>query len=372
LNAVHPGFDAENVSTFWISLPAARSRSQAAVVGFYSRLSERVAALPGVRVVGLTSRLPLEPHGLNQNPLYPEDDPSYATKLPPLELFTATNGDYFRAMRIPILAGRTFDRMEAQREGDAIVSRSTAELFWKDATGAAALGKRFRALPTSRWYTVIGVVGDTHDTSLAAPPDRAVYLPETTEEGAGFGQAKRTMALVVRTDGKGPGHAPIGAAVRQAVRELDPTLPLFDVRPMREVLGAATAQLSFLILVVGGAAAVTLFLSAVGLYGVLAYVVTLRRRELGIRMVLGATPRAVAAAMTRYGIALTGMGIALGLTVFALIARFLRTLLFGVAAGDPWTLGGATLLLLAIATLASWIPARRASRVDPAEALRAE
>jgi ABC-type antimicrobial peptide transport system permease subunit len=215
-------------------------------------------------------------------------------------------------------------------------------------------------------------VGDTHDTSLAAPPERVVYLPETTEEGAGFGQAKRTMALVVRTDGKASGHATIGAAVRQAVRELDPTLPLFDVRPMTEVFGAATAQLSFLILIVGGAAAVTLFLSAVGLYGVLAYVVTLRRRELGIRMVLGATPRAVAAAMTRYGIALTGMGIALGLTVFALVARFLRTLLFGVAASDPWTLGGATLLLLAIATLASWIPARRAARVDPVEALRAE
>ena len=369
LNAVRPGYRPEHVSTFWISLPAARYKNPTSVVGFYSRLVERTASLPGVEVVGLTSRLPLETHGVNENPLYPEDDPSYATKLPPLQLFTATNADYFRAMGIPLLAGRTFDRMETQREGEAIISRATAEVFWKDRTGFAALGKRFRPLPTGRWYTVIGVAGDTRDTSLAAPPTQVVYIPETAEEGGGFGQARRTMALVVRTAGDGPAIAP---AVRQAVRELDPTLPLFDVRPMTAVFSAATAQLSFIILIIGGAAVVTLILSAVGLYGVLAYVVTLRRRELGIRMALGATPRAVAAAMARYGATLTGLGIALGLAIFALVARFLRALLFGVAAGDPLTLGGSAVTLLAIAMLASWMPARRAARVDPAEALRTE
>jgi putative ABC transport system permease protein len=369
LNAIHPGFDPDHVSTFWISLPAARYKNETAVVGFYSRLIDRVAALPGVQVVGLTSRLPLESHGQNQNPLYPEDDPSYATTLPPLQLFTATNGDYFRAMGIPILAGRTFERMEAQRDGEAIVSRSTAEFFWKDSTGRAALGKRFRPLPTSRWYTVIGVVGDTRDATLAAPPSQAVYLPETLEQGGEFAQTKRTMALVVRTARE---RTPIAAAVRQAVRELDPTLPTFDVRPMTAVFSAATAQLSFVILILGGAASVTLILGAVGLYGVLAYVVTLRRRELGIRIALGASPRAVAAAITRYGIVLTSAGIAVGLAMFALVARFLRAMLFGVAPVDPLTLGGSALILLAIAMLASWVPARRAARVDPAEALRAE
>src|SRR5262249_49569187 len=132
LNAVHPGFDPEHVSTFWISLPPVRYDKEAAVVGFYSRLTGRGAALPFVKVVGLTSRLPLESHGLNENPLYPEDDPSYATRLPPLELFTAADGDYFRAMGIPILAGRTFESMEAQHAGEVVISRSTAEFFWKD------------------------------------------------------------------------------------------------------------------------------------------------------------------------------------------------------------------------------------------------
>jgi predicted permease len=199
LNAIHPGFDPANVSTFWISLPAGRQKTNTGVAGFHSRLIERVAALPGVEVVGSTSRLPLEAHGQNQNPLYPEDDPSWATKLPPLQLFTAVNGEYFRAMRIPLLAGRTFERTEAQREGETIVSNSTAEFFWKDKTGGAALGKRFRPLPNGPLYTVIGVVGDTRDTSLAAAASQVVYFPETLEEGASLSQSRRPMALVVRT-----------------------------------------------------------------------------------------------------------------------------------------------------------------------------
>src|SRR5262249_21145138 len=154
-----------------------------------------------------------EPHGINENPLYPEDDPSWATRLPPLELFTATDGDYFRAMGIPVLAGRVFDRMDVQRAGEVVLSRSTAEFFWKDATGAAAVGKRSRPLPTGRWYTVIGVVGDTLDTSLAAPPSRAVYIPQTLEEGGGFSGSKRTVALVVRAAGD---PAPLGPAVQRA------------------------------------------------------------------------------------------------------------------------------------------------------------
>ena len=156
------------------------------------------------------------------------------------------------------------------------------------------------------------------------------------------------------------------------IRELDPTLPVFDVRPMRSVLEASTAQLSFVILVLGAAAAVTLLLGAIGLYGVMAYVVTLRTKELGVRIALGAQPSAVAGMMTRQGLALTALGVAAGLGFFALVARFLRSLLYGVTPNDPVTLAGASALLVLIALLASWIPARRAARVDPAEALRAE
>jgi predicted permease len=369
LHAVQPGFDAQRVSTFWVSLPLSRYKGDTVVVQFYSRLVDRVAALPGVESVGLTSRLPLEDHGIDPNPLYPEDDPSYSKKLPPLQLLTAVSADYFRAMKIPLLTGRNFNRMEEQRANEAIVSRSTAQFFWKDSTGVAALGKRFRPLPTGREYTVIGVVADIRDTSLAAIPAQVTYFPEGLEEGNVPRRTKRTMALVVRTKNE---SATIATAVQGAVHEIDPTLPVFDARPMAAVVTAATAQLTFIILILGGAVAVTLVLGAVGLYGVLAYVVTLRTRELGIRIALGASPREVALGLMRYGITLALSGSAFGLVIFALVARYLRALLFGVATTDPLTLGSSAMVLLVIAAVASWVPARRASRVDPADALRAQ
>jgi ABC-type antimicrobial peptide transport system permease subunit len=272
-------------------------------------------------------------------------------------------------MKIPLLTGRNFNRMEEQRANEAIVSRSTAQFFWKDSTGVAALGKRFRPLPTGREYTVIGVVADIRDTSLAAIPAQVTYFPEGLEEGNVPRRTKRTMALVVRTKNE---SATIATAVQGAVHEIDPTLPVFDARPMAAVVTAATAQLTFIILILGGAVAVTLVLGAVGLYGVLAYVVTLRTRELGIRIALGASPREVALGLMRYGITLALSGSAFGLVIFALVARYLRALLFGVATTDPLTLGSSAMVLLVIAAVASWVPARRASRVDPADALRAQ
>jgi ABC-type antimicrobial peptide transport system permease subunit len=177
------------------------------------------------------------------------------------------------------------------------------------------------------------------------------------------------MGLVVSTAGD-----PTAAIrpVQSVVHELDSTLPLFDVKPMTEVVRSSLAQLSFTMLIIGVAAVVTLLLGAIGLYGVIAYVASLRTRELGVRIALGATPREVAGMVTRQGIVLTAIGIGAGLVLFALVARFIRSLLFGVAPSDPVTLIAVSLVLIAIAALASWLPARRASKVDPMIALRAE
>ena len=369
LHAVEPGFNASGVATFWMSLPQARYPSDSAVVRFYTELRRQVSELPGVRLAGLTSRLPLKPSGLNSNPFYTEDDADAANRIPPLQIFTTTDGDYFQAMGIPLIAGRTFGRLESQRDLEAIISQRTAEQFWKDPTGKAALGKRFRGLPSGPWYTIIGVVGNTRDTALAAPPTQVVYFPEIASADSVNSQAARTMALVVKTDGD---PAALTGQVQQVVRALDPTLPTFDVRPMEAVLRASTAQLSFTIGILGAAAVVTLLLGAIGLYGVLTYLVTLRTRELGVRMALGAEPRSVARMITRQGLVFTGAGIGGGLLLFALVARFLKSFLFGVDTADPVTLGAAALALIGISTLASWIPARRAARVDPAGALRAE
>jgi predicted permease len=369
LHAVEPGFNAERVATFWISLPQARYPGDSSLVRFYSALRGQVAGLPGVRNAGLTSRLPLVPRGMNANPFYSEDDADAATRIPPLQIFTTVDGNYFQVMGIPLLAGRTFNRLDVQRGGEAIISQRTAEQFWKDPTGQAALGKRFRDLPGWPWYTVIGVVGNTRDTSLAAPVSQTVYFPEIVRDDTVNSQLARTMALVVKTQGDA---ADITGQVQQVVRTLDPTLPTFDVRPMETVLRASTAQLSFTISILGAAAVVTLLLGAIGLYGVLTYLVTLRTRELGVRIALGAEPRAVARMITRQGLVLTAAGIGGGLVLLALVSRFLESFLFGVDTSDPVTLGTAALALIAISALASWIPARRAARVDPAGALRAE
>ena len=368
LNAVQPGFDSRNVATLWLSVPSARYANDSAFVRFYEQLQSRVAELPGIQAAGLTSRLPLLPRGQNSSPLYPSDDQSYAQKVPPLQLFTSADAGYFEAMRIPIIAGRNFERIALQRETEAIISRRTAIQFWKDSTGRAAVGKRFRQLPTGPEYTVIGVAGDVRDTALAAPPSQTVYFPQVAGDSL-YGQARRTMALVVRAAGD-PRTAL--SAAQQVIRDIDPTLPAFDVRPMETVMRASTARLSFIIAILGSAAAVALILGAVGLYGVMAYLVTLRTRELGVRIALGAQPQAVAAMMARQGLGLTVIGIAAGLGVFALVARFLQSFLYGVAPTDPLTLAAASLLLLGIAMLASWIPARRALRIAPSDALRAE
>ena len=369
LHAIRPGFDATNVATFWVSLPRARYATDSVVLRFYGQLVDRIRQLPGVRAAGLASRLPLETEGMNQNPFYVEGDLASQTKIPPLQIYTTTDSGYFHAMGIPLIAGRGFDRIGVQRASEAIVSQATVETFWKDPTGRSAIGKRFRSLPGGPFFTIVGVVGSARDTALAAPPSQTVYFPMAPSYDTLNSPTQLTMALVVKTMGD---PAVVTASVQRVLRDMDPTLPLYDVRTMPSVLSAATAQLWFTIVLLGAAAVVTLLLGAIGLYGVMAYLVALRTRELGVRIALGAQPRDVAMMMTGQGLILTAAGVGVGLVLFALVARFIRSFLFGVAPSDPLTLIGASLTLVVIAGLASWIPARRAGRLDPADALRAE
>jgi predicted permease len=369
LNSVRPGFDPARLATFWLSVPSARYANDTAVVRFYTQLLDRAAALPGVQSAGISSRLPLLRMGMNQNPFYPEGDKSFVNKIPPLQIYTTTDGNYFRTMGIPLIAGRTFNRLDMQRWDEAIISQATAIQFWQDSTGQRAIGRRFTDLPNGRMYTIVGVVGNVRDTALAAPPSQTVYFPEVPSPDEFNGQTRSTMALVLRTAADPSGMT---ASVQRLVREMDPTLPVFDVRPMPGILAASMAQLSFTIVVLGVAAVVTLLLGAIGLYGVMAYVVALRTRELGVRIALGASPQSVIRMLTSQGVVLTALGLAAGLGLFLFVARFLRTLLYGVAPTDPLTLVAASVLLIVVALLASWIPAQRTTRLDPAGVLRSE
>ena len=359
-----PGFDAVNVMTIWTQLPFA-SYGDSSSVRFYGRLTEAVGQLPSVRAVGLTTPLPLGSGDARELSFGVEGQ----GRTLPLPVNVVDDG-YFTAMRIPLIAGRVFRRLGLQRDGDIIISRRAAATIWSDPTGRAALGRRLSLDPSGPSFTIVGVVGDVRGHDLGTAPSAVVYMPQAvpvdpTREPA----ARRTMALVVRTSGSPTTIVP---AVRQIVRDLDPTVPIFNVETMSEVVRASTARLSLMLALMTAAAAITLVLGTIGLYGVMAYSVALRTRELGIRVALGADPRHLARTVAIRGLKLIAVGVASGFVLYALAAPFLRAFLYGVTTTDPLTLIGATLALVATASLASWLPARRAARVDPVEALRTE
>jgi predicted permease len=358
-----PGFDATNVVTLWTQLPFARYGDSSSVK-FYARLSNAVGDLPGVRAAGLTTLLPLGA-GETREQAFSVVGEGRTASLP----VTVVDDRYFGTMKIPVVAGRLFERIGVQRHGDIMISQRAAATLWKDPTGNAALGRQLTLTPSGPTYTVIGVVGDVRDHDLATAPAATIYMPQvapttTTEPGA-----RRTMALVIRTTSA---PATVVAAVRQAVRELDPTVPIFNVETMDDVVRASTARLSLTLMLMTAAAVITLLLGTIGLYGVMAYMVALRTREFGVRVALGAAPRQVARAVAMRGLTVIASGLAAGFVLYAIAAPFLRAFLYGVTPSDPLTLFGVTLALVGTASLASWFPARRAAKVDPAEALRSE
>jgi len=359
-----PGFDATGVVTIWTQLPYARYGDSAAVA-YYARLTESVAGLPGVRSVGVTERIPL---GAGDEPRL-----SFRTEGDRRDVYLPTQAvddGYFATMRIPVVAGRVFQRLGRQLDGDVIISRRAAATIWNDSRGAGVLGKRLVLEPSGRTYTVVGVVGDVRDHDLATGPSAMVYTPQAVPVDKSVEpNARRTMALVIRTAGQ---RAAVVPAVRRIARDLDPTVPIFNVEMMSDVVRASTARLELTLALVTAAAAITLMLGAIGLYGVMAYMVALRTREFGVRVALGADPRRIARTVAVRGLELAAVGVLAGFALYAVAARFLRAFLYGVTASDPVTLVVVTLALVGTAALASWLPARRAARVDPAVALRAE
>ena len=368
LHAVRPGFDATGVATLWVTAPVVRYPKDTAVDRFHSALLARVRGLPGVTDAGFSTSLPLG-SGHNSDPLYVEGSRDLSKTIPPLQFYAAADAGFFRALKIPLVAGRTFGALETQRWNEAVVSRETAKRMFGDSTGTTVVGKRFQILPNGPFYTVIGVIGSVRDTSLTMPPAMSVYVAPVASGDSVEGQNTRTAALVARTTGDVEATT---RAMRRIVHDVDPTLPTFDTKPMGDLVSASTARQTFLLVVLTIAAGVTLLLGVVGLYGAIAFVVSLRRRELGLRIALGATPGAVAMMVARRGLTLSIVGIGFGGALAIVATRFLRTFLFEVAPFDPLAFAASAGVLAACAIAASWVPARRAARVDPAMALRAE
>jgi predicted permease len=380
LREVRPGFEPEGVLSFRVALPEATYRTAAAATRLYQEALDRLAALPGVVAVGGASRAPLGPGGDWGNTILIEDRPS-ADLTPTIGRGVVVTGDHFAALGMRLLAGRTFGPVDPDRRlEEVVVSAGFAEREWGDASGTAAIGRRIRLNPQAPWLTIIGVVGDVRRASLAMPPEPTFYLPTTTTwvaGGSGSPQEARIAALTVprqltvliRTSGR---PSDLAGAVRATMREVAPALPLFDLAPMTRVVSASMVRTTFTGWMLAAAAAIALLLGVIGVYGVIAYTVGMRTREIGLRLALGARPAAVRLMVVRQGVGLVAAGILAGLALTVLLTGTMQALLFGVSRHDPATLVGVTLTLGAAALAASWLPAARAGRVDPAVTLAGE
>lgn len=360
LHSIDPGFAADGVLTMSIALPESEYPAGVEVTQFWRRLTERLADLPGVEAVGAVNHLPLA-GGIRSGDVDIEDQPVPDGAIPPLAEKKFITPGYFQALRIPVLEGRALEPGDGDDGFHAVVvNRSFAQHWWPE---ASALGKRIRLGEDTDWSEIVGVVADVRFRSLEQPPQDAVYFPVPT------GSAGRAMSLAVRT---GADPRAFMTTVRREVWAMDPNLPIADPRAMSDILADSMERTSFTMIMLGIAAAVALLLGTLGIYGVISYAVSRRTRELGIRIALGATAGRVRRTVVREGLVLAGAGVVIGTVAAATLSGILGGLLYEVSASDPLTYALVAGVLMAGAALASYVPARRASAIDPMEALRKE
>ena len=356
LQRVPAGFDPDGVLTVTISPPATRYGTQALRANFWERTLQALRETPGIQRAGATSRLPLLP-GNSTRGLAIRDLPADAQ---PTADYRTASPDYFGVMSIPILRGRAFDDSDREdRPPVAVVSSQAAQRFWP---GRDPIGQHFRISVPGPEYTVVGVADDVHSASLETSPQPTVYVPYRQD-------AFPFMTFVMKT--------PLGAsaltnAVRAAVWTVDKDQPLGALLTMDERLSHSLVRRRYSVTLLSAFGATAVLLAAVGLYGVLAFVVSQRRREIGVRIALGATARDVIADVLGHGLRLAALGMAIGLALALAVTRLMSSLLFGIGPMDPTAYVAALGVTIAAAALASYVPARQAATIDPIETLRAD
>jgi predicted permease len=360
LHATESGVRTAGVLTAQVPLPQPAYAQAERQLTFYAQLLERVRALPGVEAAGAAFPLPFTGSG-GATEVRREEDTDSAANTPRVSLNWATPG-FFEAIGQPILSGRGFD--ESDREGSlrtVIINRTLARLLWPDSD---PMGKRLRVGggPDADYATVVGVVGDVRRRGLHLPPGPEAYLPLAQN-------AMPFMSLVLRVRGNPERIAP---ALRAETATLDPGLPLGDVSTVDQLIANSVADRRLRTVLLGSFAGLALLLAVVGVYGVLSYSVAQRSRELGIRMALGGTASGIIGLVLRDTAGMVVAGVVIGLLGALAVSRVLENLLYGVGTTDPVTFIVVPAVLVAAALIASWIPARRASRADPLVVLRAE
>jgi putative ABC transport system permease protein len=360
LSALTPGFDPKGVLTMTVGVPDAHYKTSAALESYWDQAFTRLRTLPGVDSVAAVTPLPLSGDDFSTSfqiagRTVPEKDE------PSAELRAATP-DYFRTLAIPLRQGRTFT--EADRLGSArvaLISETAARMFFP---AGDAIGRQIKFGASSGYEKnqgqIVGIVGDVHHFGVDAPVPPIFYVPL-----AQSGLDAVSVVLRTRTT-----PASLAQSVRKTVQSLDRDALIGEPVPMETLVSASLAQRRFYMMLLGGFAALALVLAAVGLYGVISYSVAQRTQEVGIRVALGASAGEVVSMVMRQGLRLAATGLAIGLILALILKSILKGLLVGVSATDPATLAITALLLLLVAVLATYLPARRAARVNPTVALR--
>ena len=373
LSRVHPGFQRpDEVQTFRLSIPDSQIKEEVAVVRMHQAIMDKVAAVPGVSSVALASTVTMTGDGW-RDPLFAQDRTYTEGQMPPLRLFKFVSPGYVGTMGAALVAGREFTWDDTyQLRPVAMVSESLARELWGQP--AAAIGKRIRAYPQGAWREVIGVVTDMREDGLHRKATTTAYWPtmmlhfSPTPDNRNF--VTRGLTYVVRS--RRTGTEGFVGELGRAVWSINPNLPLAGARTLQEIYDASLARTSFTLVMLAIAGAMALLLGVAGIYGVISYSVSQRTREIGIRIALGAQAPAVRRMFVTHALTLAGIGIAIGMAAAFAMTRLMSTLLFEVSPLDPLTYAMVSLTLIAATTLASYVPAARATAVDPVHALRSE
>jgi len=370
LREVQPGFlQADHVQMLRISIPETLIPDATRVARTYSDILEKLSAIPGVRAAGLSSALPME--GFNSNDAVWAEDKTYeAGKLPPIRRFKFISPGYFRTVGTPMVIGRDLtwsDIFDDHRV--VVISENTAREMWGEP--AAALGKRIRLTGREPWREIVGVVGDVYDNGVHLPAPTIVYWPMMAADFRGNERfVARSLTFALRSDRTGT--EAFLAQIRQGVWSVNSSLPLALVRTLQDVYDRSLARTTFALVMLGIAGVMALLLGVVGIYGVIAYSVSQRTREIGIRMALGVDQRDVRRMFVRHGLMLSVIGVVVGIGAAAALMRLMTSMLYQVSPLDLATYAGVSTVLLAAAMMASYLPARRAASLNPIEALRTE
>jgi predicted permease len=377
LRHVEPGFtQPERIQTVRVAIPFLQMPNPEQVTRAQQAILDKLAAIPGVTSAGFASAAPLEGIEPNWDVVLAETqgDPIAAFmrgQIPPLRFFKNISPGYLRAMGTKLVAGRdlTWPDVYDQRRS-ALVSENLARELWGSPSNA--LGKRFLEIASSPWWQVIGVVENVRENGVDQNAPAIVYWPTMMDNlyGPGPLNAVHSVAFVVRSDLAGTES--LVKQIQQAVWSVNGTLPVAAPRTMQDMYSRSLARTSFTLVMLAIAGAMALLLGLVGIYGVIAYAVSQRRREIGIRLALGAEPASLKRMFVRYGVTLAAVGVGIGLPAAAALVGLMKSLLFGISPLDPLAFATAPAVLVFAAALASFLPARRASAVDPVETLRAE